>query len=126
MKVTLTKVYRSTTDKEGNALMTKAGKPYERVSIKTQEHGEKWLSGFGAESNQGWQEGDELELEIEESGQYLNFKNPRGGNFAGVEQLKTTVGLMQMKIDDIHEIIKKWDKQSDDLTSDGFPVPFND
>jgi hypothetical protein len=74
MKVTLTKVYRNTKDKNGVDLKTKDGRPYTRVSIKTQEHGDKWLSGFGAEWNSFWNEGDTVNIEVKENGQYLNFE----------------------------------------------------
>jgi hypothetical protein len=74
MQLHLTKVYRSSKDKNGNPLKTRAGKPYERVSIKTQEYGDKWLSGFGATWNGNWQDDSVVNVEVEESGQYLNFK----------------------------------------------------
>ena len=76
MLVKLTKVYRSDKDKNGNALKTKDGRPYTRVSIKTQEHGEKWLSGFENFNNQKWREGDHVDLEVEKNGEYLNFSTP--------------------------------------------------
>jgi len=74
MKTILTKVYRSDKDKEGNPLKTKDGRLYTRVSIKTQEHGDKWLSGFSNWVNDKWKEGDKVEIEVEEKGQYLNFR----------------------------------------------------
>ena len=76
MNVTITKIYRSTQDKNGKPLTTKDGRNYERVSIKTREHGEKWISGFGNAGNANWREGDTVEVFIEEKGEYLNFKQP--------------------------------------------------
>ena len=72
-KLLITRIYRSTKDKDGKELKTKAGKPYERVSIKTEEYTDKWLSGFGNDNNKEWREGDEVTLEVKEVGQYLNF-----------------------------------------------------
>ena len=70
----ITKIYRNTKDKEGNDLITKDGRNYERVAIKTEEYGDKYISGFGNNRNKNWQVGDEVEIEIEQSGEYLNFR----------------------------------------------------
>lgn len=76
MKLTITKIYRSDKDKNGNPLVGKnSGKPYEKVSIKCQEYGDKWIGGFGSRDNQSWREGDVVDVEIENNGQYLNFKH---------------------------------------------------
>jgi len=75
-KLKITKIYRSTKDKNGNALTTKDGRNYERVAIKCDKYGDKWLSGFGNSQNKDWQEGDEVEIEIEKKGEYLNFHLP--------------------------------------------------
>lgn len=73
---TITKIYRSFKDKEGNKLVTKDGREYERVSIKTNEHGDKWISGFGSFGNKNWKEGDTVDIEVEQKGKYWNFKMP--------------------------------------------------
>lgn len=93
MKVTLTKVYRTTKSKDGKPLTTKQGKAYERVSIKTQEHGDKWLSGFGASWNEGWNEGDTINVNVEQAGQYLNFSkvDPMEDIEARLARLETAV-----------------------------------
>ncbi len=58
-----------------------AGKPYTSRSIKTQEHGDKWLSGFANANNKNWKVGDTVELEVKEVNkdgkQYLNFEVPK-------------------------------------------------
>ena len=79
MEVKLTKVYRTDKDKEGKPLMTKGtpdrpSRSYTRLGIKTQEHGDKWLSGFENRESANWQEGDTVDIEVEPNGQYLNFK----------------------------------------------------
>jgi len=73
MKVTLSKVYRTNKNKAGELLKTKDGRAYERISIKTQEHGDKWLSGFGGNWNDFWNEGDSVNINVETRGEYLNF-----------------------------------------------------
>jgi hypothetical protein len=74
MKVTLTTINRR--DKTSTA-----GKPYVSLGIKTQEHGDKWLSGFGNKRNAGWKEGDDVEIEVVEKvvgdKTYLNFEMPK-------------------------------------------------
>lgn len=80
-KFTITKIYRTKKDKEGNPLKTKDGRDYERVAIKVKEMGDDWISGFGSNRNQNWKEGDVVELEISQkyapNGKvYNNFKEP--------------------------------------------------
>ena len=47
MRVSITKIYRTDKNKEGQVLMGRNGKPYTKISIKTKEHGDVWLGGFG-------------------------------------------------------------------------------
>ena len=70
MQVVLTAVYR----KERTS--TRTGRPFTSIGIKTQEHGEKWLSGFGNKDNAGWKTGDTVEILVEQKGEYLNFSMP--------------------------------------------------
>ena len=60
MNITITKIYRSKTKKDGTPLVSKEGKPYERIGVQCQEHGSKWLSGFSSPWNMNWKEGDTL------------------------------------------------------------------
>lgn len=76
-KVKLTKIYTTNKDKAGNQLIGKNGKSYTRMSIKTEQHGDKWISGFQNKDNSSWKEGDEVEVVIKQSGEYLNFKTPK-------------------------------------------------
>jgi len=70
------KIYRSDTDKQGNPLKTKDGRPYTRIAFQTEEYGSKWVSGFMGYWNQNWEVGDDVDVEIEEKGEYLNFRKP--------------------------------------------------
>ena len=74
MKLTLTSIQRYDKDKVGNPLRTKDGRPYTRVSIKTQEYADRFLSGFGSSWNEYWKVGDVVEVDVEPKGEYLNFK----------------------------------------------------
>lgn len=77
-KVTLTSIMDRTTDKSGAPLKTKDNKPYTRRLIKCEEHGDTLISGFKAPWNEGWREGDEVTIDVEEvkkdNNTYLNFK----------------------------------------------------
>lgn len=75
-KYTLTGVWRNTTDKQGNPLKSKDGKPYTKLSIKTKETGDKYVGGFGNKANEAWKVGDVVEIIVEQNGEYLNFKLP--------------------------------------------------
>lgn len=82
MQVTLTKIYTTNKDKQGNELKSKKGVPYTRMSIKTKEHGEDWISGFQNTENREWKEGDTVEVIIEEKAGnngviYKNFSVPK-------------------------------------------------
>src|SRR3990167_21920 len=76
-KVKLTQVNRYTTNKEGSPLINKNGKPYSSIRIKCEEYGDKLLSGFGNKDNANWNAGDEVEIMVEQKGEYLNFSTPK-------------------------------------------------
>lgn len=81
MQVKITKIYTTDKDKQGNALIAKSGRPYTRLSIKTQEYGDKWISGFKGKESGTWREGDTVEVNITEKQTgdktYLNFEVPK-------------------------------------------------
>lgn len=56
---------------------SQAGKPYTSLSIKCNEYGDKYLSGFDGKETASWKVGDTVEADVEEKGQYLNFKVPK-------------------------------------------------
>ena len=70
-KVKLTKVKRTDRVAKGS------GKPFVSLGIMTEQHGDKWLSGFDSPETAKWQVGDTVEIEIQTNGDYLNFKLPK-------------------------------------------------
>lgn len=76
-KVTLTFVGRYTTKKDGSPLIGGNGKPYTSLRIKTNEHGDKFMSGFDNAQTKDWKVGDTVEIDVEQNGEYLNFSVPR-------------------------------------------------
>lgn len=111
MQVKLTKVSRKTTDKEGNPLKTRDGRPYTRLSIQTQEHGAKWLSGFNNAQTANWKEGDSVEMEVTEKGEYLNFSVPKkeDKNAEILEKIQNTLVAHRLLLEEIkaHVIPRK-------------------
>lgn len=75
----INKITRYTTDKNGQPLKTKDGRPYTSIRIQVPEHGEKWVSGFGNPANESWKEGDDVQIEVVQKGEYLNFNMPKKG-----------------------------------------------
>lgn len=56
---------------------TKTGHPFTSLGIKTEQHGERWLSGFENDTTKGWNIGDVVEVELSTNGDYLNFSTPK-------------------------------------------------
>lgn len=102
---TLTFVKRDSTDKEGNPLVTKDGRPYVRMSIKVASRGDRYLSGFGNAANGGWQVGDEVDIVITESDKldkngkpYLNFSLPKPEDKANEALNKILMEITPIKL----------------------------
>lgn len=88
-KITLTQVYTSSKDKSGNPLKFSSGEPYSKVAVKAQEYGDRWISGFLSEGNSKWKIGDVVEVEVEEKGDFLNYKIPESPLEKRVRQLES-------------------------------------
>lgn len=102
-KLTLTRVFTTDKNKDGTPLMSKAGKPYTKMSIKAKEYGDKWISGFKNKQNEGWKDGDIVEAIIKENGEYLNFELPKKddvvtGEIGKIHNLLTGMNLVLLQI----------------------------
>lgn len=106
-KVIITKIYKTDKDKQGNQLKSKEGKPYTRMSIKTEQYGDKWISGFENKDNSSWKEGDEVEVLIKENGEYLNFETPKKDDKVNdkLELILTKLGKLQFTVEQICELL---------------------
>jgi hypothetical protein len=101
-QVTLSKVFRE--QKVSKTKKDKDGKDfiYTSLRILTTEYGNKWLSGFGNESNVKWKEGDIVNIEVTENGEYLNFSTPRvSKNEDVLEALRDIYILIEKSRDEI-------------------------
>ena len=98
MKVKITQINKYDKDKIGNVLKTKDGRLYTRLSIKTEEYHDNYLSGFLAEWNDKWKVGDIVKIKIKEvvgnAGQvYLNFSN-----YERIDELEERVAELEMEV----------------------------
>lgn len=117
-KYTLTRIYRTTVDKNHNPLRTKNGQPYERVSIQTVEHPNAWISGFGSSETNNWKEGDTVGLEVTKNGEYYNWKLPNK---------EDEISLKLNKIDETtSEILKMMKNPAASLVASTPDVPVED
>lgn len=107
-KVIITKIFRTDKTKDGNPLISKNNKPYTKCNIQTQQHGEKWLSGFGNKVNEKWSNGDEVEIIITQNGDFLNYETPKVEDVQKheIEVLKTQVAVLKNKVTTMENFLK--------------------
>lgn len=89
--------------KSTERVSAKTNKPFTSLSIKTKEHGDTYLSGFGNKANKDWKAGDVVEIEVKEvekdGKKYLNFDMPKKDS-AVEEKLEMILNrLVGLKID---------------------------
>lgn len=97
-KVKITKIYRTDKDKQGNLLKSKDGKPYAKISIKTEENGDRWIGGFQNARNKDWKEGDVVEVKIIQNGEYLNFETPKDIDLTTERIAKLEARVMRLEL----------------------------
>lgn len=106
MKVTLTFVKRT-------ERTSAKGKPYTSLSIKTIEHGEKFLSGFGSKDNAYWKEGEKVEITVNEvlkdGKTYLNFETPKKepAGAADTQQILNAITGLKLDINNLGLLLKQ-------------------
>jgi len=97
------KIYIADTNKQKQPLITKNGEPYNRVAIQTAETQGKWASNniFNKMSScLHWKIGQNINIELEQNGEYLNWKFPEG-------QDKTTTQIIIEKLENIEKTLKR-------------------
>jgi len=97
MSLTITEIKRYDKDKNGSPLVNRNGKPYQRVVIKVGGN-ENQISGFGSELTDSWNVGDEVDVEITQSGKYWNFKP--------ATQKSMEANLVIAKLDEILSLLR--------------------
>lgn len=82
MKLTITgQVFKNDKKKDGTPFVGKNGRPFTLLSFTVKEEvmgkvGAK-LSGFMNEDNANWKDGDVIDVEVKQNGEYLNFELPK-------------------------------------------------
>jgi hypothetical protein len=110
----VTKVFKSDKDKSGKPFVSKNGKPYWKIGIKTDKTGEDWYSALvfdtkAAEYN--LEEGKESQF-VFDKGQYNNFRIP------------TRDDLFDARLSRIEQWIRDYEvKRKEGITSAGTKVP---
>lgn len=107
----VTKVYKSDKDKSGKAYLTKGGKPYWKVGIKTDKTGEDWYSCLCFATDDAeykLAEGTETPLVLEK-GQYNNFRIPTkfdlmDARVTAVEQAVKLIPAIQEAIQSLRQV----------------------
>lgn len=74
MKTKLLKISRYSTKKDGTPLVSAKGVPFTSVRIEIPEHPGKLVSGFENADTKNWVVGSEVDIEVEQKGEYLNFR----------------------------------------------------
>lgn len=103
-QVRITKVFTSNQSKDGKPFVTKAGKPFWKVAIKTDKYGEDWFSSLAFEQDSPemkLKEGDEKTIIIETDGQFKNFKLPNRSDMleSRVARLEADFRTLMAKLD---------------------------
>lgn len=93
-KVTLTKIWRGKQN-------TRYGEK-DKVSIKTQENGDQWISTFNTKGTDSWNEGDNVIVVISRNGDFLNFRVPDRVDYLRheVEKVKKFVGYKEERVEE--------------------------
>ena len=94
------KIYISDKSKDGTPFVTKKGKPFRKIAIKTEKYGDRWPSDFIWDDNDpklSWKVGDTVTVVVEEKGQYLNFRQPSKEDLisARIDSLEHRVKLLE-------------------------------
>lgn len=104
-----------------------SGKNYISVSIKSQEYGDKYLSGFGNKDNQNWKVGDVVEVLVKQvlkdGKEYLNFEMPKNetksqNNFEVLHQIE----VLKTKISRLSALVERLYEKSFGEDLEGYPI----
>jgi len=124
MKVKLTNIRVSHANKDGQPYLDKLSRPYNRVGIQTEQHGKTWLSGFAYQDNPmlKWHVGEEVEINVEQKGQYTNFSLPKtNGGSSSPDQWKTVNDKLDRIIAMISDLEPVDGPDPEDPSSGGLP-----
>jgi len=98
MKLKIDKIITRSKNKDGEDYISKFGKPYVNVSINSDG---VWYSCFDYNGQtRNWAEGQEIDVEIEEKGQYKNIILPKKENV-----FMDRLGALEQRVSDLEHVI---------------------
>lgn len=130
-KITYVKI--DNTDREGNQLMSRQGKPYSRQTLKVESKGDRFISGFLNANTRDIKVGDELDITIVESDKldkngkpYLNWSLPKPQDKVDdkLEQILNKLVGLQLSIGVLTD--KLIPKKTSNYPVNDLPEPFPD
>ena len=96
-KLLIQKIERQFTNKAGETLINKNGKPYSFIKVHS---GGKIYSAFGGTWNDAWKEGEVIEVDVQQNGNYLNIIAPKQAEKAAA------IDAIHQKLDKIIELLE--------------------
>lgn len=117
-KITISRISHFDKDKNGNPLTSKTGKPYTRCLIDLTD-GRK-VSGFGNATTKKWSAGDEVEIEITQSGEYWNFSVPKVEQGGMSSEDRERLSRIEKYVYNINEHVMRMYKASG-IEKDNYP-----
>lgn len=136
-QITITYLKTFDKDKNGNPLKSKDGRPYQKLSIKTVQHGDKYLSGFVSEWNKNWKVGDDVSADVNQNGEYLNFSKVNTESVllekvnaleakmiqvvAEIKKINAKTTSAGTKVPDFSEVDQKTEQPVDDINPEDIP-----
>lgn len=98
MRVRIDKIYHNETDRNGQPLINKNGRPYSKCVIVS---GDTRYYGFDNKTTKGWKEGDEVEIEVTENNGYKNFRLPDPNKLLleRIEALEAKIEEQEIQLD---------------------------
>ncbi len=118
MKVKLENIFFNSTKKDGQRNIDKNGNPFTMVAIfydggkKASMYCANERDGWKIDKMKQWREGDEIEIEIEQSGNFTNFKIPSKAKLLEEENAKLRAQLEALGAEpevDVDEVIEDLD-----------------
>lgn len=106
-KLTLTKI-SFMDQRDGKQLISKTGKPYTMVFIEAADgvkysmYADHTMGAKKLEIAQSWKEGDVVEVNLTQNGQYLNFDIPSKQDY-----LETRISRLELDVRDLKDLVKK-------------------
>ncbi len=79
------------------------------------------MSGFNNAQSNSWKEGDEVEIDIEQKGEYMNFKVPKAEDKTDGKLEQILNYLVGLKMD-VAAIDAKLQAKARVVTEDNYPV----